>query len=103
MTSDSDSKTEPNWLDWSMQPSEAAVKQMAEWAARDKRVGVLLREMHYLATSKPPYAMHLSRSEEAYWTGSARNSPGLDESRVRAELTRRKTGFSTSERHISRE
>jgi hypothetical protein len=56
---------------------------------RDKRVGALLRELHYLCTSKPPHGL-ADNDEEAYWTGVAEGRPGLDEERVRAELARRR-------------
>jgi hypothetical protein len=72
--------------------------EFLEWVkerdARDKRVGALLREMHYLATSEKPWRVELSKSEEDYWTGCAFNAPGLSETKVLAELNRRKAAAS---------
>jgi hypothetical protein len=58
---------------------------------RDRRVGALLRELHYLCTSKPPRdLMPEQRTEDEYWTAVAESRPGLDEDRLRAELARRR-------------
>jgi hypothetical protein len=79
-------------------PSELKILEAeeAERLSRHKRVGALLREMHYLATSKPPRLLHLEPNEEAYWTGYATMYPGLEETKVQAELTRRKSASSTA-------
>lgn len=95
-----------NWLRWQMRMEWAGVDQSDQQAverfvneaqARDKRVGELLREQHYLATSNPPSAWNPAHSSEAdYWTDYAMSAPGLDESRVRAELMRRKVESSAA-------
>lgn len=91
-TQEGPSTAEANWLAWLDNPSPDDLAWIAQKEARDRRVGALLHDMHYLATSKPPQLV-MGESEESYWTGYARNCPGFDETRVQAELTRRKTAF----------
>jgi hypothetical protein len=63
---------------------------------RDKRVGALLREMHYLRSSNPPRGFDPKLgSEEDYWSGCAMNSPGSDETQLRARLTMLRAESST--------
>ena len=62
---------------------------------RDKRVGALLRELHYLCTSKPPWGLG-DNDEDEYWTGYAGNCPTLSETRLQAEIGRRKSASSTA-------
>lgn len=86
-----------NWLDWLEAPSSEDVKWLEALQKRDKQVGELLREMHYLEPSNPkPHLIELARSEESYWTGQARMAPGLELTRVQAEITRRKSALSTA-------
>jgi hypothetical protein len=55
-----------------------------------------LRELHYCDTSQAPKAFNPTlQAEDDYWQGCARNSPGLSEMDLQAELTRRKTESST--------
>ena len=88
---------EEHWLVWLDKLSTADLKRIAQRVAREKRVGALLVESYYLAKSKPPYFLHLSPIEEDYCTGSARNLPGLSETRLQADRTNRRIEFTTPE------
>lgn len=80
-----------NWAgvdDNDPQAVEAFVQACRE---RDKRVGALLRELHYLCTSKPPWGLK-GNDEDEYWTGYAGNCPTLSETKLQAEIDRRKAG-----------
>jgi hypothetical protein len=63
-----------------------------ERSQRAMRVGVLLRDMHYLHSSEPPKAAKFYETETDYWTRCARSAPGLDEDKVRKSLERRRSG-----------
>ena len=82
-------------LDWAEgfdKDDPVAVQAWAqECMARDKRVGALLRELHYLCTSKPPWGLK-GNDEDEYWTGYAGNCPTLSETKLQAEIDRRKAG-----------
>ena len=85
----SGSPIEDNWLAWLDNPSETDLKMLAEWEARDKRVGALLRVLHYSVTSKPPpdwWPSH--KTEEQYWTDYARSAPGLSEAKLKVAVNR---------------
>jgi len=92
---DDPSNQEENWLAWLENPSKSDLEMIAAMDERDRRVGALLRELHYLATSEPPRFLHLSLSEDDYWIGSARMCPGYQETKLLAELTRRRNESST--------
>lgn len=80
-------------------PSEQAIpdKMAEERLSRARRVGVLLREIHYLATSKPHYAWdQMACSEDQFWTDYALSAPGLEETALQAEFMRRKAELTTA-------
>jgi hypothetical protein len=81
-------ETPDNWL---LDLSDPSLKPwLDELDQRDKRVGVLLRDMHYLHSSEPPKAAKFYETETDYWTRCARSAPGLDEEKVKQELDRRR-------------
>lgn len=85
----SGSPVEDNWLSWLDDPSEADLKMLADWEARDMRVGVLLRVLHYSVTSRPdPYWDPTTKTEEQFWTDFARSAPGLSEAKLQAAVER---------------
>lgn len=79
-----------------LSPSDAAF--LAQREARHKRVGELLRELHYLGTSNPPSGMLRQgyHSEEAFWLGEAKMSPGLSVERLEKALSMRMSASSTA-------
>ena len=89
------SQAEDNWLTWYDNPSKDDLEWLEENHKRDKRVGALLREMHYLEPHAKPPELY-GQTDEEHWTSHGFSAPGLDETRVRAELTRRKNASSTA-------
>jgi hypothetical protein len=86
-TGETTALTEPSptvldtWENWISFDGEGppSIEWLMEQEARDKRVGALLRELHYSVTSEKPHLLHHSENEDSYWSGVAGNLPGLNE------------------------
>lgn len=74
-----------------LSPSDAEF--LAQREARHKRVGELLRELHYSVTSNPPSPQHMvgCKSEDDYWLGQAQMYPGFTVTELQARLDRIKS------------
>ena len=90
------SAMDDNWLKWLDNPSPEDMAWLAELEKRDMEVGEVLREIHSLASSKPHPLQVAGQTDESFWTGYARNCPGFELDKLKAELERRKTAFSAA-------
>ena len=81
-----------NWLPLSNEPPPS-IEWLMEQEQRDKRVGELLRELHYSVTSKPPSPQHMvgCKSEGDYWLGQAQMYPGFTVTGLQAALDQKKS------------
>jgi len=78
-----------NWISFDGEPPPS-IEWLMEQEARDKRVGALLRELHYSVTSEKPHLLHHSENEDSYWIGEAGNLPGLNEAGLLANVMSRR-------------
>jgi len=78
-----------NWLMDFGNLSPSDVQALEAMRARDKAVGELLRAQHYLGTSRVPSRMVPGQTEDDYWTGLAKMSPGYSVEELQTELDRR--------------
>ena len=81
-----------NWLSFSSDPPPS-IAWLMEQEQRDKRVGELLRELHYSVTSNPPSPQHMvgCKSEDDYWLGQAQMYPGFTVTGLQAALDQKKS------------
>ena len=79
-----------------LSPSDAEF--LAQREARHKRVGELLRELHYLGTSNPHPLMARGcyKTEEAFWLGQAQMYPGFLVESLEQSLSTIKNASSTA-------
>lgn len=85
------SAMDDNWLKWLDNPSPEDMAWLEALKKRDTEVGEVLREMHSLVSSKPHPLQVAGQTDESFWTGYARNCPGYELDKLKAELAKRKT------------
>lgn len=85
-----------NWLAWLDNPSKTDLEWLEASKKRDMAVGAVLQEMHSLASSNRHPQQVDGQTDESFWTGYAMNCPGYELDKLKAELAKRKTAFSTA-------
>jgi len=88
--------TQGNWLAWLDNPSKTDLEWLEALNKRDTEVGAVLQEMHSLVSSSRHPQQVEGQTDESFWTGYAMNCPGYELDKLKAELLRRKTAFSTA-------